>query len=213
MPRSPLYEVLAFGDSLTRGADPGAGQRHRFDDRWPNILQIGLQGLAHVIAEGLGGRTTAYDDPEGGPDLNGARVLPLLLASHAPLDLIMIMLGTNDLKPSIHGHAEGVAAGIEVLIDIIQARGVSKKILLVSPPHFTASPNHGGQARAGRSIEESRRVAPLLREIARRRFLVFFDASTVAIASAVDGVHLDSENTRALGMALIPLVRDILSEP
>lgn len=83
------------------------------------------------------------------------------------------MLGTNDLKRTIHGQAEGVAAGIEVLIDIVRALKASMKIMLVSPPHFTASPNHGGQPRAGRSTEESRRVAPLLEEIARRRLLRF----------------------------------------
>ncbi|MDV3252328.1 arylesterase [Devosia sp. BK] len=206
-----MYEVLAFGDSLTRGANPGAGQRHRFEDRWPNVLQAGLDGFAHVSANGLGGRTTAYDDPEGGVSLNGSKALPALLADHSSLNLTMIMLGANDLKPSIHGYAEGVAAGVEALIDIVQGSRSSKTTLVISPPNFVASPNFGGQPRGGRSIAESRRVAPMLEIISRRREVAFFDAATVAFASTVDGVHLDSENTRALGMALIPIVRNLLS--
>lgn len=206
-----MYEVLVFGDSLTRGADPGAGRRHDFNDRWPNVLQAGLLGLAHVMADGLGGRTTIYDDFEGQIERNGSRSLPVLLASHNPVDLIIIMLGSNDLKPAISGNAEGVANGIGVLLDIVERSQAARGSLIVSPPHFVESPNFGDQPRGGRSVAESQRLAPMLQDVATRRNAWFFDASTVAAASRIDGVHLDRMNTRAIGEALTPIVRHILT--
>ncbi len=91
--------VMAFGDSLTYGADAENNSRHAYEDRWPTVLEQGLGGQARVIAEGLGGRTTVFDDFAADADRNGARVLPTLLGSHSPLDAVVIMLGTNDLKP------------------------------------------------------------------------------------------------------------------
>src|SRR5690606_20221544 len=94
-----MKTILAYGDSLTYGANPETGgPRHAYEDRWPTALERGLGGRARVIAEGLGGRTTAFDDFSSVADRNGARVLPTLLDSHKPLDLVIIMLGTNDLK-------------------------------------------------------------------------------------------------------------------
>src|SRR5690606_15821318 len=113
-----MKTILAYGDSLTYGADPGGGARHAFEDRWPSALERRLDGKARVIAEGLGGRTTAYDDWTVGADRNGARILPTLLASHAPLDLVIIMLGTNDLKPFLGGSAAAAARGARRLVEL-----------------------------------------------------------------------------------------------
>ena len=90
-------QILAFGDSLTWGANPGGRGRHRFEDRWTSVVEENLIGV-RVIAEGLGGRTTSFDDYSAMADRNGVKVLPTLLGSHYPLDLVAIMLGTNDLK-------------------------------------------------------------------------------------------------------------------
>ena len=90
---------------------PPAGVRHAFEDRWPSVLQAKLGGSARVIAEGLNGRTTAFDDHLAGADRNGARILPTLLTSHAPLDLVIVMLGANDMKPFISGYAIGAKRG------------------------------------------------------------------------------------------------------
>ena len=100
-----MKTILCFGDSLTWGYDPVGPGRHAHDVRWPSVLEAELGGKARVIAEGLNGRTTVFDDFAAGADRNGARVLPTLLTSHAPLDLVIIMLGTNDMKPFICGHA------------------------------------------------------------------------------------------------------------
>src|SRR5687767_10512572 len=106
-----MKTILAYGDSLTFGADAETLGRHRYEDRWPTVLEQGLGGAARVIAEGLGGRTTVFDDFSAAADRNGARTLPTLLESHKPLDLVVIMLGTNDLKLYINGTAFGAAMG------------------------------------------------------------------------------------------------------
>lgn len=213
-----MKTILAYGDSLTYGASPiTGGPRHDFVDRWPTALEAGLNGKARVVAEGLGGRTTAFDDFCANADRNGARILPTLLASHAPLDLVIIMLGTNDIKPSIHGSAQTASNGVRRLMQIVRGHFVEPgqtvpKILIVSPPHLCDGDNddmmsHFGGAGA---IAESKKFAAYYRMRAQEYGAAFFDASTVAVADKADGVHLDPANTRAIGTALVPLVTDLL---
>ena len=91
--------VLCYGDSLTWGYSAETVGRHAYEDRWPSVLQKALGDRVRVIPEGLNGRTTAFDDHLADCDRNGARILPTILQSHNPLDLVIIMLGTNDMKP------------------------------------------------------------------------------------------------------------------
>src|SRR5690606_5397717 len=115
-----MKTILAYGDSLTFGTNAETQGRHAYEDRWPTVLQERLAGRARVIAEGLGGRTTVFDDFSAIADRNGARVLPTMLASHSPLDLVVLFLGTNDLKSYINGSAFGAAMGIKRLVEIIR---------------------------------------------------------------------------------------------
>ena len=88
-----MKTILCYGDSLTYGANPVmGGPRHAYEDRWPTALETALQGKVRCIAEGLGGRTTVHDDWYADADRNGARILPTLLSSHEPLDMVIIML-------------------------------------------------------------------------------------------------------------------------
>jgi lysophospholipase L1-like esterase len=213
-----MKTILAFGDSLTHGANPTGGARHAFEDRWPSVLETGLGGKARVIAEGLGGRTTVYDDFANGADRNGARVLPTLLESHKPLDLVIIMLGTNDLKPSICGSALEASFGIRRLINIVRGHfaGAGEpvpQILVVAPPLLCDSTNadmigHFGGIAHG--LEQSRQFASYYQKRAEEAGVAFFDAAKVAQPHAADGVHLDAANTRAIGEGMIPLVQSIL---
>jgi lysophospholipase L1-like esterase len=207
--------ILAFGDSLTWGADIATGGRHRYQDRWPTALEMALSGSARVLAEGLGGRTTVFDDFAAAVDRNGARALPMLLASHQPLDLVIVMLGSNDLKPHICGTAVGAAGGMDRLAEIITsfpyAQGVrAPRIILVSPPIFRRTNAVDGMPAAGRSIAESERLAALYESVARARGCGFFDAASVAATSPIDGVHLDAENTRSIGVAVARAVTGFL---
>lgn len=209
-----MKTILAFGDSLTYGANPiPNGQRHPYEDRWPSALEAGLNGKARVIAEGLGGRTTVYDDFGADADRNGARLLPTLLSSHSPLDLIVIMLGTNDLKPHLGATALEAANGMRRLVELIRGHYAQKnetqpKIILVAPPHLGETDHPEMMLHFGRetSVAESRKFAQFYKLRADEYGVGFFDASTVAKPDFHDGVHLDPANTRAIGQGLVPLV-------
>lgn len=213
-----MKTILAFGDSLTFGANPvTGGPRHPYEDRWPTSLEKGLGGAARVIAEGLGGRTTAHDDWFANADRNGARILPTLLESHSPLDLVIIMLGTNDLKPFLGAQALEAANGMRRLVQIVRGHYGAKgeavpKIILMSPPPLCET-NHpdmlvhfGGQ----RAIDESKRMPHWYKVRADELGVGYFEAGTVAKPDPRDGVHLDAANTRAIGEALVPLVKATL---
>ena len=214
-----MKTILAYGDSLTYGASPQPdGPRHDYDDRWPTVLERQLGGAARVIAEGLGGRTTAYDDWTAAADRNGARILPTLLDSHKPLDLIIIMLGTNDLKPFVAGTAIYAARGARRLIEIVKghfaATGeAAPQILLVAPPHAVETAygpmidNFGG---TDHLLRETRQFSAHYARIANETGVAFFNAASVASANQGDGVHLDAANTRAIGEGLAPLVKSML---
>ena len=213
-----MKTILAYGDSLTYGANPiPGGPRHAYEDRWPTTLEKGLDGKARVIAEGLGGRTTVHDDWFANADRNGARVLPTLLESHSPLDLIVIMLGTNDIKP-FHGRTAGEAGrGMARLGQIIRGHYAGKlqeepKIILVSPPPIILGDwqdmmDHFGPHEA---IATSVTFASEYRKRAEEQGVYFFDAGTVAKTDKADGIHLDPANTRAIGKGLVPLVKQVL---
>lgn len=208
-----MKTILAFGDSLTWGADPVSGLRHPPEFRWPNVLQSKLGAGVEVVTEGLGGRTTCYDDHAGPACRNGAKALQVALASHMPLDLVIIMLGTNDIKPAHGGRAEAAYSGLRRLVEIVETfpykpRSAKPKVLIVSPPPCVAGP--GGVPAGGRRIAESERLMPLLQQVARETGASFFDAGSVISASAADGVHLDGPSTACLGAALADVVQPLL---
>ncbi|HEV7718970.1 MAG TPA: SGNH/GDSL hydrolase family protein [Arsenicitalea sp.] len=210
-----MKTILAYGDSLTFGSNPIAQSRHLYEDRWPTVLEAGLGGKARVIPEGLGGRTTAFDDFSALADRNGVRILPTILGSHSPLDLVVIMLGTNDLKPFINGSALGAAHGVKRLVEVIRTypynAGISvPKIVVVAPPHLVETEHADLKYMFLDGVAESAKLAGHYARISRDLGVAFFDAGTVAVANAIDGVHLDAANTRAIGTGLVPVVKELL---
>jgi lysophospholipase L1-like esterase len=210
-----MKTVLAFGDSLTWGAIPGSDQRHGFSDRWPNVLERELGNGVRVIENGVNGRTTVLDDPFS-PLRNGAQHLPGLLEAHSPLDLVIIMLGTNDLNYCYGGRAAEAMWGMNRLVEIVEHHPYPRttsapQVVLMAPPHLreaTGEPDYVDYFAA--SIEESKKLTAVYGRIAAERGCHSFDAASVAVASEIDGCHLDAENTRAIGLALVPLVRKTL---
>lgn len=210
-----MKTVLCYGDSLTWGYNAVGPSRHAYADRWPSVLQAELGSAVHVIADGLNGRTTAFDDHLAGEDRNGARTLPVALGTHSPLDLVIIMLGANDMKPWIHGNAFVSKHGMARLAQIVrthpyQLAAAAPKLMIVSPPAVTRTDNvEFSEAFAGGN-EASLHLATHYAALAQEIDCHFFDAGSVASTTPLDGVHLDAENTRAIGKALAPLVRRIL---
>ncbi|MGR3540620.1 MAG: GDSL-type esterase/lipase family protein [Hasllibacter sp.] len=196
--------LLAFGDSLTWGYRPEDGGRHAPEDRWPIVAADALG--ATVWAEGLNGRTTAHDEWTGAGDRNGARLLPTLIETHWPLDWVAVMLGTNDLlllgAPDPMRAARGMTR-IARLVRHHPARGGgAPHCLLIAPPPLREAADVGPRA-----VAASRRLAGLYADVAAEEGCVSLDAGGAAASSAVDGVHLDAANTRAIGKAVAGAIR------
>ena len=207
-----MKSILAFGDSLTWGYNASTGMRMAYEDRWPNVLAHGLHSKARVIEEGMNGRTTVFDDPTVDENRNGAMGLPIALKSHQPLDLLIIMLGTNDLK---HNRAFDSSMGMERLVTLTRNHNWSgtytaPQIILVAPPCLVPTKNEWFNDLWGHKIEESKLFAQHYSRIAKELDIHFFDAGSVAKASDVDGGHLNVAGTRAIGQALVPVVKGIL---
>jgi len=208
--------ILCYGDSITWGFDPTAGARLPFSERWPGILQDGLAGRARVIEEGLPGRTAGSDSPWL-PDRNGRTTLPFLLESHAPIDLVVLMLGTNDVSPAYGLDAAGVAANCAALVWIVQKSlagpgGSAPKVLLVAPPPLGKLSDFMGIFSKG-GEDACRALAAEYEIIARGCRCHFLDAGQLVSVSAADGMHLDAPAHRVLGEAIRKTVEAILRLP
>lgn len=211
-----MKTVLCYGDSLTWGYNAETLDRHAFEDRWPSVLAKALGPDVAVIAEGLNGRTTAYDDHLADCDRNGARILPTILHSHDPIDLVIILLGANDMKPILCGTAFGAMQGMERLVELVRHHVWSfgdkdgPEILIVSPPPLCETANTAFSAMFAGGVEQSAMLATLYADLADEVGCGFFDAGSVAETTPLDGVHLDVKNTRAIGKGLEPVVRMML---
>jgi lysophospholipase L1-like esterase len=210
-----MKSILCFGDSLTWGYDPATLLRHPFEARWPNALAAKLGGMVQVIEEGMNGRTTVYDDPTVSENRNGAALLPALLTSHQPLDLVILALGTNDIKFAGRCRAFDAMLGMKRLITMVQRFDYKPgyripKILIAAPPHVIATENLFFQHLFQHAIGESRLFAGLYAALAEEMGVHAFDGAAHAVADPADGVHLDVANTRKLGEGMAPLVASIL---
>jgi lysophospholipase L1-like esterase len=213
-----MKNILAFGDSLTWGFEAGTFRRHAFADRWPNALAAGLGGKARVIEEGMNGRTTVFPDPTCEAERNGAVALPILLTTHQPLDLVIIMLGTNDIKYANRCTAFDASMGMERLIKLVKhfdwvSEEVPRpKILIIAPPPLCKTSDEWFNDLWGHALEESKLFARHYARVAEEQGAYFLDAGSVAKTDPTDGGHMSASETKKLGEALVPLVRKILEE-
>ncbi len=206
--------VLCFGDSNTHGTIPmpdldGAG-RFGHAARWPSVMARALGAGFEVIAEGHPGRTTVHDDPMEGEYRSGIRVLPALLESHKPLDLVIVKLGTNDLKNCFHVSPADIAFCLDRLIRMIRAAGAGPdggmpEVIVIAPPPILevgclAEMFAGGAAK-------SQGLAAAIEEMTERMDAGFIDAGEIIEVSPVDGIHYDAEAQVALGLAMASAVR------
>ncbi|NHB75282.1 SGNH/GDSL hydrolase family protein [Rhodobacter calidifons] len=205
--------ILLFGDSNTHGTMPmpdlGAGARFDRDERWAGRLAK-LMPDWEVIAEGHPGRTTVHDDPVEGAHRNGLTVLPALLESHKPLDVVLVMLGTNDLKQRFSVNACDIALSLERLVRVILGSdcGPGRRapgVLLVAPPPIEEVGCLAGMFAGGAA--KSRQLAAEVAAAARRAGVPFLDAGQVVRVSPIDGIHYDAEANPALAEAFAAAIR------
>ena len=201
-----MKTILCFGDSNTWGFTPGTGDRYSYEDRWTSMLQKSLGDGYLVVNEGYNGRTTAFDDPFA-PSRNGLAVLPLVLETYRPIDLLVIMLGTNDTKNVFSKPVSSIVRGMQTLLEASKGKGAGPggadpKILLIAPVIITP----GDPARATFDPREFSEGPAKTRELpkeyaalAKKLGCYFLDSSTVAFPRPIDGLHFTKEAHRAFG--------------
>ena len=209
-----MTTVLCFGDSNTHGSVPMLNRDdiRRFgpDERWAGVLRKELGAGWTVIEEGLPGRTTLHDDPIEGIHKNGLRYLHACLESHRPIDLMTLMLGTNDLKSRFAVQPLDIAESVGILLDTIARSGAgpnnsAPRVLLMAPPPlakltFLGDMFHG-------ATEKSQRLGAVYRPQAEKYGAAFLDAGTVIRTSDIDGVHFEAGEHAKLGKAVASAIR------
>jgi lysophospholipase L1-like esterase len=206
-----MKTVLCYGDSNTWGAAPMANltddNRLPYRQRWLSVMEACLGSDWRVIAEGLPGRTTVLDDPVGGNDLSGLRHLPVSLKSHQPFEILILMLGTNDLKSRLSLDAEDIASGIGLLIQTVRTAHSSNKspvVLVVCPPPIIETGVLSSRYAGGAS--KSLNWAKPMEAAAAAANAAFVDAGSIISVSPIDGIHFDVPAHKTLGEHLADFI-------
>lgn len=207
--------ILCYGDSNTWGCAPVTMERYDADVRWPGVMREELGGGYHVYENALNGRTTVFDDPieEGRCGKIG---FPAVLETCRPLDLTIIMLGTNDCKMRFGQEPWDIAWGMDLLVQYVKRAqcgrgGCQPKILVISPAHMGGDWDATtlGTVFGPESARKARELAPRYEEVAKLQGVDFFDAAP-HVTPGGDCVHFEPESHRRLGLAIAKKVREFI---
>jgi lysophospholipase L1-like esterase len=203
-----MTTILCYGDSNTWGYVPTENRRYNYHERWTGVMADALGDAYTVIEEGLPGRTTVHSDPIEGAHKNGLMVLPAILESHVPLDMVIILLGTNDLKKRFSLSPFDIAEGAGILVHMIKQGtwGIVPKILLVCPPPLGKLSGGTAQMAEG-GVEKSHMLPEQFARVSRELDVPWFNAGDVVVTSDRDGVHWEAPEHHKLGLALADVVR------
>jgi lysophospholipase L1-like esterase len=199
-----MRRILCFGDSNTWGYDPVTEDRLDEETRWTGVLQAALGAEFTVIEEGLNGRTTVWNDPIEGYK-NGHDYLVPCLETHRPLDLVVLMLGTNDLKRRFSLSAYDIAQGVAVLLRAISYSKAGRdarapRVLLMAPPPVAKLTNFAEMFEG--SEAKSLLLGQHYRAVANEYNVAFLDTAGVIRSSDIDGIHFEPEEHAKLGRAV-----------
>ncbi|MCQ2466843.1 MAG: SGNH/GDSL hydrolase family protein [Clostridia bacterium] len=209
--------ILCFGDSLTWGFDPDT--KTRFDEgiRWTSVLQEKLGSDYIVIEEGQNGRTIASDDPSEG-EKNGMLYVGPCLESHKPLDLMIVMLGTNNLKPKFGLCSMDIAGQMQIMVEKILSInhfkfGDAMKLIIVAPPCVGEKIRDswlGDSFGYEKAIATSKELASWYKTIAEQYNIGFIDAAQYVVVSDSDSIHMDARNQHKLGKVIYASVKELI---
>lgn len=206
-----MKQILCFGDSNTFGYIPKTHGRYPWGVRWTSILneKLGLEKY-RVIENGLVGRTTVFDDPLRDGRC-GVKALPNILETNSPVDLVIIMLGTNDCKTVYGASAEVIGKGISRLINQVRTYSKTSKILVISPIHFGKCVWHSeyDPEFSAESIIVSEKLSSVYQKVCANENVYFLDASLYAEPSEEDQEHLNDEGHKLLAQAVLNKVYEI----
>ena len=206
--------ILCYGDSNTWGYNPATKERYGRDERWPGVLRNELGEGYLVLEEGLNGRTTVWDDPIEGYK-NGKEYLIPCLETHRPIDMVIIMLGTNDLKKRFSLTAFDIASGAGVLVEIVQKSATgpgdqAPQVLLLAPPPLAKLAGTEFADMFEEAEEKSKKLSQHYRRVAQELGCELLDTAEVIVSSQIDAIHFDVEEHQKLGKAVAARVRKIL---
>lgn len=198
--------ILCFGDSNTWGYDAITGGRFDDNTRWTGILSKELKENYTIIEEGLNGRTTVFDDPlnEG---LNSIKYIYPCLMSHKPIDTLIIMLGTNDVKERFSATPKNIADGLTRLIIKAKSTLVWREkidILIISPILIKSEYYNTPvlEEMGCKCSEKSCELSKFYKEVAKVLECDFMDAKDYADVNTVDYMHINEKGHKELGMAI-----------
>ena len=209
-----MKSVVCFGDSNTYGHNPVNGERLSEDIRWPCVLQKLLGDEFKVIEEGLNGRTTVFDDPNDDWK-NGVDYIKGILCTHRPVDYLVIMLGTNDMKTVYNASLDAISSGLNEIVNKAESvmnikQGYVPKILVVSPPEISPDVLKGPFCDSFDevSIDKSKRLAEYYKKVADKHGCMFLDAKLYIKPSVEDGLHLDPAGHKGLAEAVFNALKN-----
>ena len=198
-----MKRVLIFGDSNSWGyTDQDNG--HRYEKRWPVLLNQELiqKGFnIEILEDCLPGRTTNIDDLQDGTHLNGAKVLKSSLLSHSPIDFVIIMLGTNDLKVRFQRSAEKIADGIKELIQIVFETNSGtgswhdqnkSKLIIICPPVLGEKSNDPTWLNFDEwigGLDKSKQLYYSFEKVCSQMRVDLIDANQFCQSSKIDPIH------------------------
>lgn len=207
-----LHRILCFGDSNTWGYISGSGERYPENIRWTGRLSVLLGEDYRILEEGLNGRTTGFDE-RARPWRNAERYLVPCLMSQSPLDLIILMLGTNDTKRRFHVSEWEISDSMEnllhITLDCLYWNGSKAKVLLAAPTPMTEAALQDPEM-SMESVKTSRQIGGVYEALAQKLALPFLDSGTCELALQADGCHLNREGHARLAEIMAQKVREIL---
>jgi len=197
-----MINILCFGDSNTYGLKPDGTGRYDLSVRYPGRLQEILGSKFHVIEEGCPGRTTIFED-RNRPYKKGLDYISPCLQSHAPLNFVVLMLGTNDCKSVFDADTSMIVKGLSVIVDRIRnSASPSPKVLIISPIHLGDDIERFDPEFDSVSIQVSKGLSCAYSRLAEETGCGFLDASSIAKASLIDREHLDEKGHSRLAAAV-----------
>jgi lysophospholipase L1-like esterase len=208
-----MKQILVYADSLTWGIVPNTRERLPFEERWPGVMEDAInaeQRKVRVIENCLNGRRTVWEDPFK-PGRNGIEGLAQCIEINSPLSLVILMLGTNDFQYCHpYNNAWAASQGIAALVREIRSAPIEPgmpvpPVLVVCPP-VTQLPKGTIAAKFAGAEVRSAGLADAYRLVCSQIECAFFDAGSVTASSVVDGVHLDRDQHRELGLVLAKVV-------
>ena len=193
-----------------------ANNRFPWGVRWTSLLQMKLGADYRVVEEGLNGRTTMFDDPL---DIcrNGLEGIDYSMLTNFPVDLVILMLGTNDVKEFFGMPPYVIAKGCGRLIDRIQAggygpNGAAPEVLLVAPlklPDTLPGSWLGDEFGPG-AIARNDQLPAYYEKIAAEKGVHFLNAAASVTADPADSIHMNEGGHAATAELMYQQVRRIL---